>query len=606
MRLGAMGALVAAMLPVPLAAQPTPAPASYRERLPQDEVIYFLLPDRFENGDPANDRGGLTGDRLKTGYDPTAKGFYHGGDLKGLIKRLGYIQDLGATAIWVGPIFKNKPVQGPPGHESAGYHGYWITDFTQVDPHLGSNADFKALVDAAHARGMKVYMDIIANHTADVIQYRECGTGSECRYRSIADYPFQRRGGPTGPAINPGFLGEDVQTPDNFAQLTDPTFAYTPYVPAAEATVKVPAWLNDVRWYHNRGNTTYTGESATLGDFSGLDDLDTENPRVVQGMIEIFGDWIDRYGVDGFRIDTARHVNPEFWARFVPAMLDRAKAKGIPNFHIFGEVAYETLDVGMLARHTMVDKLPAVLDFAFRQAVLEAVTGQQEPGAWDKLVLGDALYAHGFDTASILPTFVSNHDAGRLGFFIRKALPQASDDEQLKREMLANAMLLTWRGVPTIYAGDEQGFAGDGGDQDAREDMFASRVAVYNDNKLIGSDTTTATAHFGEDHPLFKQIAQLARLRLSHPALTRGRLVLRARDDKPGLVAVSRFDPASGAETLLAFNTSGETVTRQVQVEVGSSAFTTLAGSCAATASAPGSVTITLPAFGYAICEAHK
>jgi glycosidase len=610
MRLGAPTALIAAalvtaMMPAPLAAQAA-APANYRDRLPQDEVIYFLLPDRFENGDPANDRGGLTGDRLRTGYDPTAKGFYHGGDLKGLIKRLGYIQDLGATAIWVGPIFKNKPVQGPPGQESAGYHGYWITDFTQVDPHFGSNADFKALVDAAHARGMKVYMDIIANHTADVIQYRECGVGSACPYRSIADYPFQRRGGPNGPAINPGFLGEDVRTPENFARLTDPTYAYTPYVPAAEATVKVPAWLNDVRWYHNRGNTTYAGESATLGDFSGLDDLDTENPRVVRGMIDIFGDWIDRYGVDGFRIDTARHVNPEFWAQFVPAMLARAKARGIPHFHIFGEVAYETLDVGMLARHTVVDKLPAVLDFAFRQAVLEAVTGRQEPGAWDKLVLGDALYAHGFDTAVTLPIFVSNHDAGRLGFYIRKALPDASDDEQLKREMLANAMLLTWRGVPTIYAGDEQGFAGDGGDQDAREDMLASRVAVYNDNRLIGTDTTTATAHFGEDHPLFRQIAMLARLRLSHPALTRGRLVLRVRGDKPGLVAVSRFDPTTGAEMLLAFNTSGDTVTRRIQVEVASTAFTTLAGSCAATASAPGSVTITLPAFGYAICEARK
>src|SRR5947209_14288478 len=108
----------------------------YRARLPQDEVIYFLLPDRFENGDPSNDRGGLTGDRLHTGYDPTSKGFYHGGDLKGVLKRLDYIQGLGATAIWLTPILQNKVVQGDKGHESAGYHGYWITDFTRVDPHL--------------------------------------------------------------------------------------------------------------------------------------------------------------------------------------------------------------------------------------------------------------------------------------------------------------------------------------------------------------------------------------------------------------------------------------------------------------------------------------
>ena len=140
----------------------------------EDEVIYFLLPDRFENGDASNDKGGLKGNRLTTGFDATAKGFYHGGDLKGLTKRLGYIQGMGATAVWLSPIFKNKAVQGPKGQESAGYHGYWVTDFTRVDPHLGTDADFKAFVDAAHARGIKVYMDIIANHTADVLYPREC------------------------------------------------------------------------------------------------------------------------------------------------------------------------------------------------------------------------------------------------------------------------------------------------------------------------------------------------------------------------------------------------------------------------------------------------
>src|SRR3546814_9408347 len=126
--------------------------------------MYCGLTDRFENGDPANDRGGLTGDRLATGYDPAAKGFFHGGDLAGLTRRLDYIQGLGATAIWLAPIFKNKPVQGPKGQESAGYHGYWVTDFTRVDPHFGTNDEFKAFVDAAHARGMKVYMEIGRAH----------------------------------------------------------------------------------------------------------------------------------------------------------------------------------------------------------------------------------------------------------------------------------------------------------------------------------------------------------------------------------------------------------------------------------------------------------
>src|SRR5438270_11506174 len=213
--------------------------AGYRARLPQDEVIYFLLPDRFENGDPANDRGGLSGGRLTTGFDPTAKGFYHGGDIKGLTGRLDYIQGLGATAVWVAPIFKNKAVQGPPGQESAGYHGYWITDFTRVDPHFGTNADFKTLVDAVHARGMKFYMDIVVNHTADVIQFAECAGKNDCPYRSVADYPYQRRGGVTGAPINKGFDGS------NFAALKNPNYAYTVVVPPADRNIKKPAWLND-------------------------------------------------------------------------------------------------------------------------------------------------------------------------------------------------------------------------------------------------------------------------------------------------------------------------------------------------------------------------
>ncbi len=574
----------------------------FRARLPQDEVIYFLLPDRFENGDIANDRGGMKGGPATTGFDPTAKGYYHGGDLKGLTKRLDYIQSLGATALWVGPMFKNKAVQGGPGQQSAGYHGYWITDFTQVDPHLGTNADFDALVKAAHARGMKVYMDIIINHTADVIQYRECGGKTDCTYRSRADYPYQRKGGVAGKAINPGFVGDGVQTAENFARLTDPAFAYTPFVPAAERNVKVPAWLNDPIYYHNRGNTTFLNESSTMGDFVGLDDLMTEHPKVVEGMIQIYGDWIDRYGIDGFRIDTARHVNPEFWQAFVPAMQARAKAKGIPNFHIFGEVAYETLDVGSLAKYTQVDKLPGVLDFATRQAILETVTAKQQPDAWDKLTLGDSLYAGGYDTAVTLPTFVSNHDAGRLATYVRKALPQASDDEVLQRVALAHAMLLTLRGVPTIYSGDEQGFVGDGNDQDSREDMFASKVAVYNDNRLLGTGATTAVANFGQDHPLFREIAMLSKLRTATPALTRGSTVLRARSDTPGLTAISRIDPTTGAEVLLAFNSATQPLTRQVEVGTAATSADTLAGTGCGRVAAPGSLTVTLPPLGYAVC----
>jgi len=601
MRIGAALAALCAMPPA-IAAPPVSAVAA---RPIEDETIYFLLPDRFDNGDPANDSGGLSGDRLHTGFDPADRAFYHGGDLAGVIRRLDYIKALGATAIWVGPVFKNRPVQGPPGHESAGYHGYWITDFTSVDPHFGSNADFARLVREAHARGLKIYMDIVINHTADVIHYRECPTG-DCPYRNRANYPYQRRGGIDGAPINPGFAGDSIGTEDNFAHLVRPDYAYTPYIDSADLHVKVPDWLNDPIYYHNRGNTTYVGESATMGDFGGLDDVMTENPRVVRGMIAIYADWVRRYHVDGFRIDTAKHVDAGFWRAFIPAIRDVAREQGLPNFAIFGEVSGGGDNAQYQAVSTRVADFPATIDFGFRARVIDAVTGRDGTEGLENLFAIDPLYAGGAAGARDEVTFVSNHDNGRIGWSIRRALPQASDAEVLARVTLAHAMLLTLRGVPAIYAGDEQGFPGSGDDQAAREDQFGSQVASYNAEKLIGTDTTTATPHFGTDHPLFRTIAQLARIRTATPALRRGQQIVRARSYGPGLFAVSRIDPDDGHEVLIAFNTATTPLSAQVEVNVASTHFVTLAGTCPVAADAPGSMRIALPALGYAVCEAGK
>lgn len=574
--------------------------ADYRERLAEDEIVYFVLPDRFENGDPSNDNGGLSGDRLITGFDPTHKGFYHGGDLKGLTARMDYIQGLGATAIWLGPIYKNKPVQGGPGQETAGYHGYWITDFTRVDPHFGEDADMRAFVAAAHARGMKVYLDIITNHTADVIQFREC-EGRPCPYRSRADYPYSRALGVSGAAINPGFAGDGLRSQANFAKLRDPTWAYTPFVPPAEASTKVPAWLNSPIYYHNRGNSDFWGESSLLGDFVGLDDLMTENPRVVEGFIDIYGDWLVQYRLDGFRIDTARHVNPEFWQAFVPAMLRRARNSEIPNFHIFGEVAAEAGDVAQLARHTRVDRLPSVLDFGFAGALREAVAGNKGTDVLARLFQDDSLYEGGGAAAQRLPTFSGNHDFGRFAMIVRRERPGVSDAEVLERVKLSNAMLFLLRGVPVIYYGDEQGFVGRGIDQDSRQDMFASKVASYNSETLLGSNSTTAVANFSREHPLYKQIAELAALRAKYTVLRGGRQVVRAQSQKPGLFAVSRFNNL-GREMVIAFNTSLEPLSAQVEVDVKSLKFESVLGKCNADVSAPGSLRVDLPPLGYLAC----
>ena len=584
----ALGALGVSALATSAATAPE---ASYRLRKPQDEVIYFLLPDRFENGDATNDHGDLKGGPLVDGFDPTRAGFYHGGDLKGVTRRLDYIQELGATAVWLAPIFRNRAVQGPPGQESAAHHGYWITDFTDVDPHLGTKADFKALVDAAHARGMKVYMDIVVNHTADVIQYREC-PGSRCAYRGVADYPYTRQGGVGGAPINDGFDGKD------FSKLKRTDWAYSPFVPAGQEHAKSPDWLNDPIYYHNRGESTFAGESSLLGDFATLDDVFTENPRVVQGFIEVYGKWIDDFGVDGFRIDTARHVNPEFWQAFVPAMLARAKARGIPNFHIFGEVFDP--DAAILASHTRVDKLPAVLDFAFQSAVTDVAIGRTGTDRLARVFAADPTYEGGEAGARQLPTFLGNHDMGRIGWFMLKARPAISDEELLARVTLANALMLTARGAPTVYYGDEQGFTGDGDYADSREDMFASQVASYNDNRLVGSSAKGPFSAFKTDGVLYRRIAELSKLRVATPALRDGRQVIRVAGDKPGLFAMSRL--LGETEVVAVFNTSDQSLKANIPVETGSVAWRSLHGACASSAVAPGSYAIALAPLDYKIC----
>ena len=579
--------------------------SSFRDRLPSEEIVYFVLPDRFENGDPTNDLGDFTGDRLATGYDPTAKGFFHGGDLAGLTNRLDYLEGLGVTAIWFAPIFQNKPVQGPPGDESAGYHGYWVTDFTRPDGHFGTREEFKAFVDAAHARGMKVYMDIITNHTADVITYAD-GDETNFEYRSKGDYPYSTRGGPNGPRINEGFMGDGDSSEANFAKLTDPNFAYIPVVPEAEKDVKVPAWLNDPIYYHNRGNSSFTGEDSRLGDFSGLDDLFTEHPRVRAGMIEIFSDWVRDFGIDGFRIDTARHVDPGFWQEFVPALEAVAEENGIPNFHMFGEVYKDIPENGYIAEYTRRDKLPAVLDFAFQASMRELLGRDKGTVVLAHMFDGDVLYEGGEEAARGLPTFLGNHDMGRFSTLIKWDKPDISQDELLQRVMLGHAMMLTLRGSPVIYYGDEQGFVGDGNDQLARENMFPSKTAVYNDNDLIGTDATTAQSNFDTAHPLYRLIAEFSALRRQHAAFTRGRQEVRHYEQEPGIFAVSRFDPDNGTEYLAVFNTTPAARSANILLGYDARRLETLAGTCPAAVTAPGSAAFTVPAFGWAVCRVSE
>ncbi len=523
------------------------------------EQFYFVMADRFENGDRRNDRAGLGSDRLRSGYDPTDKAFFHGGDLAGVIKRLDYIEGLGTSAIWLTPSFENKPVQGAPGSESAGYHGYWITDFTRIDPHLGTNADMRRLVNLAHRRGIKVFFDVITNHTADVIDYDrgEYAADGTLPYVSTTAEPYRDSDGE--PFDDRDFADGSRPFPEVDAATS---FPYEPVVPADEADVKKPDWLNDPTLYHNRGTSSFAGESNTYGDFpsgpySALDDLWTENPKVVDGMIDIYRTWVDDVGIDGFRIDTVKHVNTEFWQQFSPGLTRYAAQQGNRKFFMFGEV-YDT-DPRFVSQYTTEGRLQAAVDFGFQASAIGFAKGGAATGLRD-FFASDDWYTDADSNAYQLPTFLGNHDMGRIGSFLRADDRGWSEAQLLRRDRFAHSLMYLTRGQPVVYYGDEQGFSAprgvpDGpGDQRAREDMFPSRVPLFNGYDLIGSNDSTRQSNFRTDRPLYRTIAALSALRRQHPALADGAQVHRYASSGPGIYAFSRVDARRRHEYVVALN----------------------------------------------------
>ncbi|MET9156852.1 pullulanase-type alpha-1,6-glucosidase [Streptomyces parvulus] len=594
-------ALAAALLP-PLAARadapPAPpsdaklAQAAARHDLTREQ-FYFVLPDRFANGDTRNDKGGLTGTRLATGYDPTDKGFYQGGDLKGLTDRLDYIKGMGTTAIWMAPIFKNQPVQGTGDNASAGYHGYWITDFTQVDPHFGTNQDLKNLVSKAHAKGMKVFFDVITNHTADVVDYEE----KSYDYLSKGAFPYLTKDG------EPFDDADYADGERRFPRVDSGSFPRTPTVPAAKRNLKVPSWLNDPAMYHNRGDSTWAGESTTYGDFSGLDDLWTERPEVVEGMEKIYQRWVRDFAIDGFRIDTVKHVNMEFWTQWATALDAYAAKRGRDDFFMFGEVY--SADTSVTSPYVTEGRLDSTLDFPFQDA---ARAYASQGGSARKLasVFGDD-YKYTTDKANAYEqvTFLGNHDMGRFGTFLKQDDPQATDAELLRKDRLANELMFLSRGNPVVYYGDEQGFTGAGGDKDARQPMFASRTADYLDDDQLGTDRTHAESAYDPNAPLYRRISTLAKLRKAHPALADGVQTERYAADGAGVYAFSRTDAARGTEYVVAFNNADEARTATFATGSADMTFRGLYGTDdTARSGADKKITLTVPAGSAVVLKA--
>ncbi len=533
--------------------------ASTRER------FYFVMADRFADADPANNRGGLTGDRDVTGYDPTSKGWYHGGDIAGLTKRLGYIKGLGTTAIWLTPSFKNRPVQGTGDAKSAGYHGYWVTDFTRVDPHFGTNAELGRFIGKAHAKGMKVFFDIITNHTADVLGYPDSAYVDNAGSRSVpyvskADRPYTDVNGTP-------FDDRDYATGGNgFPDVDLTSFPYTPtFLSEADRTAKTPAWLNDPTMYHNRGTSTFSGENSLYGDFpsgdkSALDDLWTERPAVVKGMEDIYKAWVD-FGIDGFRIDTVKHVNMGFWQQFAPAIQQEAGRIGNDDFFSFGEVYDSSAEV--MSQYTTTGRLPATLDFGFQDRSRRFDQGKRTSDLAD-FFANDDYFTDSDSNAYQLPTFLGNHDMGRVGYFIRTDHATAAPSELLRRDQLLHSLMYLTRGQPVVYYGDEQGFVGDGGDQDARQDMFASEVASYNDDPMIGTRATGSRNRYDRGAAMYRYVRDLAKLVQRNPALQDGAQIQRFSEGQAGVFAVSRIDRSKKVEYVVALNNSSDP--RQVDV----------------------------------------
>ena len=569
------------------AADKTLAGSSLRSSLTREQR-YFLMTDRFANGSTANDQGGLTGSRLETGFDPTDKGFFHGGDLAGVTKKLDYIKSLGTTAIWLTPTFKNQPVQGTGADASAGYHGYWITDFTQIDPHLGTNAEMKSLIAAAHAKGMTVFFDIITNHTADVIDYQ----GGAHAYVSKETSPYKDA---TGVAFDDkAFAGGST-----FPALAAATsFPYVPiFRTEADNTAKVPAWLNDPTVHHNRGDSTFVGESAEYGDFVGLDDLFTEQPKVVDGMTDICKNWVD-IGIDGFRIDTVKHVDMPFWQKFSPAI--QAEASGNPDFFMFGEV-YDS-SPAVMRTFTTTGKLPATIDFGFQSTALAFAQGKPTTGLRD-LYAADDYYTDTDSNAYQLPTFLGNHDMGRVAMMLTGSGSTGTD--LMARTKLANDLMFLTRGQPVVYYGDEQGFIGTGGDKDARQDMFATNVSQYAGEEILGG-AAGSKDRYDKKEPLYQQISALSKLRSANPGLADGAQIHRYASDAAGIYAFSRVDAASGTEYVVVANNSATTQSAAFATYGKNATFAQIYGGHAALRSGKDTrVTASVPALSVSVWKAQ-
>jgi glycosidase len=469
----------------------------------RDQVIYMVMTDRFFDGNPANS------DQKKGEFDPTTNAKFSGGDLAGLVQKLDYIKGLGATALWITPPVANQ--WWDPLLQYGGYHGYWAENFVEVDKHLGTLADYQLLSATLHKNGMALIQDIVANHT-----------GNFFHIEGIADPDNPTK----GITLNTGSVPVSKPSQKPFDQ--------NDFTKKADRNANIYHWTGNIL----NGLSRTEMQNNQLSD---LDDLNTENPVVMNALKDSYNFWIKNVGVDAFRIDTVKYVPHDFWNDFHwstdkkhPGVEVFAKSLGKKDFFTFGE-DWETNGPYLeKPDKTMADflgtedspELSSVLNFSLNSD-LRDVFAQGRPT--DALTFRFASLAKNFPDPARLVNFIDNHDMDRFA--------TSADKTSLQQALL---FLFTIPGIPVVYYGTEQGFT------ETRASMFA---AGYGSG---GKD------HFDTQSEGYRFVQSLTSLRAAEREFSRGKVQVVKDAGAAGIFAYTVTDGKRTA--LVAFNTSNSTM----------------------------------------------
>jgi glycosidase len=469
----------------------------------RDQIIYFVFTDRFANGEPGND------DQGAGEFDPALAAKYSGGDLQGISERLDYIQNLGATAIWITAPVANQ--WWDPLTQYSGYHGDWGLNLMEVDAHLGTLEDYKRLSRGLHERGMYLVQDIVINNMAN------CFTYSEYNPADVTANVVLNTG--AKPSC------ELAQAPFNQWNPADP----------AHRQANIYNWKPSITDYSSR-------EQELSWQLRDLDDLNLDNPAVIAALKDSYNYWIREVGVDGFRVDSAFYVPQAAYKDFLysedaqhPGVLVQARSLGKDSFLAFGEGSAPDMgrdDTASLKIASYMkdpnsgeDLLPGMLHFPLYQTARGVFAGARPTShLGHRLMRSQTL----FPRPHLMPTFLDNHDETRF---------LAEGSEAALRQGLL--FLMTVPGIPVIYYGTEQGFI------EQRGAMFQGGY------KAGGRD------HFDTHAPLYAFLREVTTLRKSHAVFRRGTpTVLRQNDARSGVFAYKM--EGEGQLAFVVFNTSDE------------------------------------------------